>query len=201
MRFPDSRRRTLLLLNVALVAGGVAVLLVAAVVITRKDDTGLERKPVPAGESGPLRTTVRTHSPVGRFVAARCRERAHGPGDPSSWIHPRQSFYAPDEPAPSQADLDHLMTNDDAVVVTYRRDASPAALDALKAWAAEGIGVVVAPNRARDPRPLEAFTATRRLECDGVDLDRLTSFTDRHFTKPLRYEKHPERAPSSRPED
>jgi hypothetical protein len=156
---------------------------------------------VPAGEPGPLRTTVRTHSPVGRFEAARCTERAHSPSDPSSWFHPLQNFYAPDAPAPSQDDLDHLMTNDDAVVVTYRRDASAAARDALKAWAAEGIGVVVAPSRARDARPLEAFTATRRLECDGVDLDRLTSFTDRHFTKPLRYQQHPEQAPSTRPED
>jgi hypothetical protein len=195
------RRRTLLLLNVALVAGGIAFLVVAAVAITREDDAGLERKPVPASKPGPLRTTVRTHSPVGRFERARCSERAHSPGDPASWFHPLQNFYAPDAPAPSQDDLDHLMTNDDAVVVTYRRDASAAARDALKAWAAEGIGVVVAPSRARDARPLEAFTATRRLECDGVDLDRLTSFTDRHFTKPLRYRQHLEQAPSSRPED
>jgi hypothetical protein len=201
LRSPDLSRRTVLLINVALVAGGLALLVVAAVAITRDDDSGLERKPVPAGEPGPLRSTVREHSPVGRFERARCRERAHSPGDPDSWFHPLQNFYPPDAPAPSQADLDHLMTNDDAVVVTYRRDASTAALDALKAWAAAGIGVVVAPSRARDARPLEAFTATRRLVCDGVDLDQLTSFTDRHFTKPLRYEKHPERAPSSRPED
>jgi Protein of unknown function (DUF3105) len=195
------RRRTVLLLNVALVAGGVAFLVVAAVAITREDDAGLERKPVPASEPGPLRTTVRTHSPVGRFEPARCRERAHSPADPDSWFHPLRNFYGPDEPAPSQADLDHLLTNDDAVVVTYRRDASAAAQEALRAWAEVGIGVVVAPSRARDARPLEAFTATRRLECDGVDLDRLTAFTDRHFTKPLRYEQHPEQAPSTRPED
>jgi hypothetical protein len=195
------RRRTLLLLNVALVAGGIAFLVVAAVAITREDDAGLERKPVPASKPGPLRTTVRTHSPVGRFERARCRERAHSPADPESWFHPRQNFYAPDAPAPSQDDLDHLMPNDDAVVVTYRRDASAAARDALKAWAAEGIGVVVAPSRARDAPPLEAFTATRRLKCDGVDLDRLTTFTDRHFTKPLRYRQHPEQASSTRPED
>jgi hypothetical protein len=179
------------------VAGGVAFLVVAAVAITREDDAELERKPVPAGKPGPLRTTVRAHSPVGRFEAARCRERAHSPDDPDAWFHPLQNFYAPDAPAPSQADLDHLMRNDDAVVVTYRRDASAAALDALEAWAADGIGVVVAPSRARDAPPLEAFTNTRRLTCDGVDLDRLTTFTDRHFTKPLRYEEHPERAPAS----
>jgi hypothetical protein len=201
VRFPDLSRRTLMLLNVALLAGGVAFLVVAAMALTRENDSELERRPVPAGEPGPLRTTVRTHSPVGRFEPARCTERAHSPSDPSSWFHPLQNFYAPDAPAPTQADLDHLMRNDDAVVVTYRRDASAAARDALKAWAAEGIGVVVAPSRARDAPPLEAFTATRRLKCDGVDLDRLTTFTDRHFTKPLRYRQHPEQASSTRPED
>ena len=78
--------------------------------------------------------------------------------------------------------------------MTYRRNASTPALDALKAWAAAGIGVVVAPSRASNARPLEAFTATRRLTCDGVDLDQLTTFTDRHFTRPLGYEPHPDRS-------
>jgi hypothetical protein len=190
LRFPNLSRRTLLLVNVALVAGGIALLVVAAFAITGEDDSSLERKPVPASKPGPLRTTVRAHSPVGRFEQASCSERPHSADDPSRWFHPLQNFYAPDAPAPSQADLDHLINNDDAVVVTYRRDASTAALDALEAWAAAGIGVVVAPSRASNARPLEAFTATRRLTCDGVDLDQLTTFTDRHFTKPLGYRPH-----------
>ena len=52
--------------------------------------------------------------------------------------------------------------------------------------------MVVAPSRQRNARPLEAFTATRRLTCDGLDLDQLTTFTDRHFTKPLEYKPHPD---------
>jgi hypothetical protein len=167
---------------------------VAALAITREDDSSLQRKPVPATKPGPLRTTVRAHSPVGRFEPASCSERPNSADDPSRWFHPLQNFYRPDAPAPSQADLDHLINHDDAVVVTYRRDASAAALDALKAWAAAGIGVVVAPSRANDARPLEAFTATRRLTCDGVDLDQLTTFTDRHFTKPLGYRPHAARS-------
>jgi hypothetical protein len=194
LRLPDLSRRTLLLVNVTLVGGGVALLVVAALAITRDDDSSLERKPVPASNPGPLRTTVRAHSPVGRFEQASCSERPYSADDPSRWFHPLQNFYTPDAPAPSRADLDHLISNDDAVVVTYRRNASTPALDALKAWAAAGIGVVVAPSRASNARPLEAFTATRRLTCDGVDLDQLTSFTDRHFTRPLGYEPHPDRS-------
>jgi hypothetical protein len=194
LRFLNLSRRTLLLINVALVSGGVALLVVAALAITREDDSSLELKPVPASKPGPLRTTVRAHSPVGRFEQASCRERPHSADDPSRWFHPLQNYYGPDAPAPSQADLDHLINNDDAVVVTYRGDASAAALKALKAWAAAGIGVVVAPSRASNARPLEAFTATRRLSCDGVDLDQLTSFTDRHFSKPLGYEQHAARS-------
>lgn len=183
-----------MLVNVALVGGGAALLVVAALAITREEESSLERKPVPASKPGPLRTTVRAHSPVGRFERARCTERPHSADDPSRWFHPLQNFYAPDAPAPSQADLDHLINNDDAVVVTYRRDASTAALNALKAWAAAGIGVVVAPSRASDAPPLEAFTATRTLTCDGIDLDQLTTFTDRHFTKPLGYRPHQDRS-------
>jgi hypothetical protein len=192
LRLPGLSRRALLLVNGALVAGGIALLVVAALAVTREDDDpSLERKPVPASKPGPLRTTVRAHSPVGRFERASCSRHAHSADDPDRWFHPLQNFYAPDSPAPSQADLDHLINNDDALVVTYRRDASTAALKALKAWAAAGIGVVVAPSRASNAPPLEAFTATRRLTCDGIDLDQLTTFTDRHFTKPLEYERHP----------
>jgi Protein of unknown function (DUF3105) len=196
LRFPRLSRRALLLVNVALVAGGVALLVVAALAITRENDdddaVSLERKPVPTSKPGPLRTSVRAQSPVGRFERASCSRRPYAADDPSRWFHPLRNFYAPDGPAPSQADLDHLINNDDAVVVTYRRDASTGALNALKAWAAAGIGVVVAPSRASNAPPLEAFTATRRLTCDGVDLDQLTTFTDRHFTKPLEYEPHPD---------
>jgi hypothetical protein len=193
VRLPDLSRRSLLLLNVAFVAGGVALLVVAAFAITG-DDGSSSRIPVPASEPGPLRTTVREHSPVGRFEEAACSERRHSVEDPDRWFHPTENFYPPDAEAPSQADLDHLLVNDDAVVVLYRRDASAAAREALQDWAQEGIGVVVAPSRPAGAPPLEAFTATRRLTCDGIDLDRLTQFTDRHFTQPLGYRPHGERS-------
>jgi hypothetical protein len=187
-------RRSLLLLNIALVAGGVALLVVAAFAVTGGDDSASERIPVPVGEPGPLRTTVRQHSPVGQFEEAACRERPHAANEPGRWFHPTENFYPPDAQAPTQADLDHLVNNDDAVAVIYRRSASPAAREALQAWAREGIGVVVAPSRSTVAPPLEAYTATGRITCDGIDLDRLTQFTDRHFTRPLRYRPHGEQS-------
>jgi Protein of unknown function (DUF3105) len=187
-------RRALLLLNIGFAAGGVALLVVAAFAITGDGDSSSQRIPVPTSEPGPLRTTVREHSPVGRFEEAACRVRPHSADDPGRWFHPTENFYPPDGQAPTQADLDHLVNNDDAVVVIYRRSASRAAQEALQAWAQEGIGVVVAPSRSASAPPLEAYTATRRLTCDGIDLDQLTQFTDRHFTQPLRYEPHGERS-------
>jgi hypothetical protein len=56
----------------------------------------------------------------------------------------------------------------------------------------------VAPSPARDPAPLEAYTATRRIVCTGVDLDRLTEFTDRHFSRPQDIDPHGEQSPGSR---
>jgi hypothetical protein len=78
--------------------------------------------------------------------------------------------------------------------VTYRKDTPPAALDALRRWAATGIGVVVAPSSATHPQALEAYTPDRRLTCAGVDLDQLTTFTDRHFSKAIPFAPHGERS-------
>jgi Protein of unknown function (DUF3105) len=194
VRSPKLSRRALVALNIAFTAGGIALLVVAALALTRDREASPEWRQVPASTPGPLRTTVRTHSPVGRFERAVCRDRPHSAPNPASWFHPEESFYPPGSGAPSQADLDHLVNNDDAVVVRYRRDASPRAREALREWAAAGIGVVVAPSPVPDAPPLEAYTATRRLTCDGIDLDRLTSFTDRHFTQPLGYRPHEERS-------
>jgi hypothetical protein len=192
-------RRSLLLLNIGLVAGGVALLVVAAFAITGGGDSASRRVAVPTREPSPLRTTVREHSPVGRFEEASCRQRPHSVADPGRWFHPTENFYQPDAQAPTRADLDHLVNNDDAVAVIYRRSASNAAQESLKAWAQDGIGVVVAPSRTAAAPPLEAYTATRRLTCDGIDLDRLTQFTDRHFTQPLGYEPHGERSGGGAP--
>jgi hypothetical protein len=194
VRAPKLSRRALMGLNVAFTAGGIVLLAVAALALTRDDDDSSELRAVPASTPGPLRTTVRMHSPVGRFERAACRARRYSAPNPANWFHPQESFYPPGSGAPSQADLDHLVNNDDAVVVRYRRDASRRARAALRAWATAGIGVVVAPSRARTAPPLEAFTASRRLTCDGIDLDRLTRFTDEHFTHPLGYRPHGERS-------
>jgi hypothetical protein len=163
------------------------------------DDEGSDparsvERPAEAIEPGPLVTEVRERSPVGRFETARCRSRGHSVGDPEAWFHPRELFYPPSGDAPSRADLDHLASRDSAVVVLYRPDAPRAARDALERWAAEGTGVIVAPNRAGASPELEAYTFDRRLICDGVDLDQLTEFTDRHFSRPLDYEPHADEA-------
>ncbi|MGH2944774.1 MAG: DUF3105 domain-containing protein [Solirubrobacteraceae bacterium] len=195
LRLPlrNASGRRLLVANLVLASLSVALVVVAVRAATGDDDPRAWR-PVPQNDPAPLRTTVRESSPVGRFEKATCRERPHSVDSPTRWFHPRESFYPPDAPAPTKADLDHLVTSDDAVVVKYRPDAPPAAQEALRAWATAGIGVVVAPSRADDPPPLEAVTASRRLTCDGVDLDQLTTFTDRHFTEPLGYEPHADRS-------
>ena len=156
----------------------------------RDDPVESLTRPAEAIEPGPLVTEVRDRSPVGRFEAANCRRHPESVSDPETWFHPRERFYPPSGDAPSRADLDHLATRDFAVVVLYRPDAPRAARDTLERWAAEGTGVIVAPNPAGGQPKLEAYTFDRSLTCDGVDLDQLTEFTDRHFSRPLDYEPH-----------
>jgi hypothetical protein len=168
-----------------------AVLLgVATVALTRDDDAPDTQRPARQLEPRPLVTEIRTRSPVGQFEDAACRERAHSVDDPERWFHPADDFHPPGRGAPTRADLAHLAKHDGAVAVIYRPDASRAAREALRKWAAEGIGVVVAPSRAGDAPALEAFTFDRRVTCDGIDLNRLTTFTDRHFSRPLELEPH-----------
>jgi hypothetical protein len=180
------------------VLAAAALLGVAAVALTDNDDAddegpGAAQSVEPPAElikPGPVVDEIRQRSPVGRFEAADCRHRRHSVADPETWFHPRERFYPPSGDVPSRADLDHLASRDFAVVVLYRPDAARTARDALERWAAEGTGVIVAPNRAGDHAELEAYTFDRRLTCDGVDLDQLTEFTDRHFSRPLDYEPH-----------
>jgi hypothetical protein len=143
-------------------------------------------------QPGPLVTEIRTRSPVGQVEEGSCRDRRHAVEDPERWFHPTDNFYPPGAGAPTEADLAHIVNHDGAVAVTYRPDAPRAAREALRKWAAAGIGVVVSPSQASDPPPLQAITFDRRLTCDAVDLDRLTTFTDRHFSRPLDVEPHGE---------
>lgn len=176
-----------------------SVALLGVAFAMRDDDD--DEAPVPAVRAPeerrlppPVVTKIRRHSPVGRFERATCRERPYSVQDPTRWFHPTESFYPPGGDVPTRADLDHLANNDGAVVVTYREDASPAAREALERWAAAGIGVVVAPASSSRSHQLEAYTSDRRLRCDGVDLDQLTSFTDRHFSKPIPHTPHGNRS-------
>jgi hypothetical protein len=184
------------------VLGAVVLLGIAVVALTGEDEaadgdegaTASVKHPQDELAPGPLVTHIRKRSPVGRFEAAECRLRPHRAADPENWFHPRERFYPPRGSVPTRADLDHLASRDFAVIVTYRPNAPRDARDALERWAAEGIGVVVAPGRTNHAPPLVAYTFDRRLTCDGVDLDQLTEFTDRHFSRPLDYEPHASRS-------
>ena len=175
-----------------------ATLLGVAFAVTTEDDEP-EPASLPAARAPeqqrappPLVTEIRRRSPVGRFEEATCRVGPHSVDNPTRWFHPTDNFYLPGAGAPTRADLDHLAHEDGAVVVTYPEDAPAAAREALQRWAATGIGVVVAPAAPGRTTALEAYTSDRRLECDGVDLDRLTTFTDRHFSKPIPFTPHGE---------
>jgi hypothetical protein len=109
--------------------------------------------------------------------------------DPTRWFHPTENF-CPREGTFGRARTWTPGEQPRTAIVTYREDASPAGRDALQRWAATGIGVVVTPATSRSSRPLEAYTADWRLGCDGVELDQLTSFTDRHFSRPIAYIPH-----------
>lgn len=193
-RLPELSRRATLILTVVLTTLSVALL--AATAFAPDDDPAPApalREPIEEATPTPLVRKVRRHSPVGRFEAARCRVAPHRVRAPESWFHPARNFYSPRaDDLPSRGDLDHLAVRDSAVIVTYRRGLGPAARAALKRWAATGTGVLVAP--ARRSSPLEAYTSDRRLTCDGVDLDRLTEFTDRHFSKPIERPPHGDRS-------
>ena len=190
-RLPGHSRGTMLALTIVLTALSVALLAAAALA---PDDNGsvpapAPREPVREVTPTPLVSKVRNRSPVGRFERARCRVQPHRVQSPQSWFHPVRDFYTPHaDDVPTRADLDHLALRDGAVIVTYRPGLRRAARDALKRWADKGIGVLVAP--ARGSSPLEAYTSDRRLACDGVDLDRLTQFADRHFSEPIAPQPH-----------
>ena len=110
-----------------------------------------------------------------------CTERAYTAEAPrSGWVHPQQNYYAPEQqPAPAEADLQHLLVMDDSAIVRYGRGASPDDRAALRDWAATQVSVVVAPAGARDSAQVEAFTFDRHLSCDGVDTQQLSDFASR----------------------
>jgi hypothetical protein len=96
----------------------------------KDDDNSANQAPVPAVRAPadqrpppPLVRKIRRHSPVGSFERATCRERPYTVQNPTRWFHPTEDFYPPGRDVPTRADLDHLVNEDGAVVVTYREDA------------------------------------------------------------------------------
>ena len=125
----------------------------------------------------PAPSPAPTFAPIGRVECSEENYAARAPE--SGWEHPKQSYYAPGRPAPSEADLQHLLVNDAAVVVHYRADAPRVRRETLRDWAASQQSAFALPARSRTAPQVEAFTADRHLTCDGVDDGQLTVFAER----------------------
>jgi len=92
-----------------------------------------------------------------------------------SYAHPSESFYALDAATmPSEADLEHLVRSDNAVIVEYSSDLPTASISALQTWAVGIVATVVLPGE--DEPAVLAYTQDSVLECDGVDTGRLSEF-------------------------
>jgi len=125
----------------------------------------------------PAATPAPTFAPIGRVT---CSENAYAARAPESgWTHPRQTYYTPGQQAPSEADLQHLLVEDAAVVVRYRAEAPRVRREALRDWAATQRSVVAVPAESGEAPQVEAFTSNRHLTCDGVDDGQLTVFAER----------------------
>ena len=112
-------------------------------------------------------------------VTVACVEGAYEAGDPASYVHPALYFYTPDDPnLPSEGDLDHLLVNDNALVVKYRPDLPAADRQRLRDWGPYELALVIVPTDAPDAPPVEAFTRFLRLTCDGVDEEQLSTFSN-----------------------
>jgi len=128
------------------------------------------------GDDGPA---AGTSSGAAGAVTIACEEGAYEAINPPTYVHPALYFYTPDDPnLPSESDLDHLLVNDNALVVRYRPDLPAADRQALRDWGPYQLALVIAPNDAPDAPPVEAFTRFRRLTCDSVDTDQLTAFSN-----------------------
>jgi hypothetical protein len=143
--------------------------MVAAAAATVLAAAGCGETPQPARPPAP------TFAPLGSVT---CSEQAYAAKAPrQGWVHPQQNYYAPgQQPMPSDIDLQHLLIQDDSVIVRYARGAAEADRAALRDWAATQTSVVVAPATAPDPAPVEAFRVDRQLTCDGADPQQLSDF-------------------------
>ena len=142
------------------------------------------------GDDGPA---AGTSSGATEAVTIACEEGPYEATNPRTYVHPALYFYTPDDPnRPSESDLDHLLVNDNALVVRYRPDLPAADRQALRDWGPYQLALVIAPTDAPEAPPVEAFTRFRRLSCDGVDTDRLTAFSNTRESSVE--EPHPEQS-------
>ena len=146
-----------------------------------------------AGCGGDDRPAAGTTSGATEAVAVACEEGPYEATNPRTYVHPALYFYSPDDPSlPSESDLDHLLVNDNALVVRYRPDLPAADRQALRDWGPFQLALVIAPNDAPEAPSVEAFTQFRRLTCDGVDTDQLTAFSNTRQSSVR--EPHPEQS-------
>ncbi|HWK29321.1 MAG TPA: hypothetical protein VNS09_22345 [Solirubrobacter sp.] len=111
------------------------------------------------------------------------------PEEQSEWSHPSSNFFEPDaDNLPPQSDLDHLLLNDNAVVVTYAADTRKKTRQRLYDWTYKDVvkrTPVVLPDDSPDALPVRARIASVELRCNGFDWKRLTAFANRTDIAPL----------------
>lgn len=99
----------------------------------------------------------------------------------ATWQHPRNSFYdGSEEDIPTEADLEHLLKSDNAIVVIYDRENLPdAAISPLQEWITYETAAVAIPS-TDDPRaPIEVRLPGSRVSlCDGVDIIQLDALSE-----------------------
>lgn len=133
-----------------------------------------------AADSGPESDLWSTGSGSGAgAVTCGVGERTPAPAG-SDWSHPSRSFYTGSERrVPTDADLEHLMEVDAAVVVRYRADLLPqASLDVLRGWVETTDAAVGLPaaDAGAQGAAVQVDLLDQQLLCDGVDTLRLAAF-------------------------
>ncbi|MBE2316318.1 hypothetical protein DVA67_010050 [Solirubrobacter sp. CPCC 204708] len=156
--------------------------------------------PEPKAAATPTATATATATPTATATATpaeepaiaegECEETKYKPGDDEGGTaHPAANFFEPGaDNLPSQADLDHLLVADNAVVILYDDDLEREHIDAMSSWWSTEVTErtpVVVPDDAPDALPVRARIATVELRCNGFDLDRLTKFANRTDIEPV----------------
>jgi hypothetical protein len=118
-----------------------------------------------------------------------CDEVEYEPKAGTEFTHPDSNFYEPDATTlPTPGDLDHLLLEDNAVVVTYAADIKRKTRDRLYDWTYADVverTPIVLPDASADALTVRARIATVELRCNGWDFKRLTKFANRKDIAPL----------------